>query len=134
MVTERLPDWETRLAHYMASARDQLDDGVGGPTRTSYCALYAAGAAEAMTGENPSKPFRGRFAEVAKDLEATIAGVFAEVHPALAQRGDWAWHEGVVGVVMGDVAYFIGEQPAGTPILVPVPRADWAKAWAIGRG
>lgn len=128
-MTARLPDWETRLVAYMAAARERVRDG-----DEKYCALFACGAVEAVTGENPADAYRGRYRQVADDLEATFDANFDERPMALAQRGDLAWHDGSVGVVMGAEAVFVGEQPEGTPALVTVPRAEWAKAWGVGHG
>lgn len=56
----RLPDWETRLRSYIDSVR-----------RTPFaysvfdCALFAAGAVQAMTGVDPAESLRGRYHDAA---------------------------------------------------------------------
>lgn len=129
----RLPDWECRLAAYVAAARNAAEAG-GADGRL--CALVAAGAVEAMTGTNPALRFRGRYARVARDLEGTIERLFAEVPPALAQRGDVALMMGeggpALGICFGADALFLGEE-GGRPALVRRPRSAWVRAWAVGR-
>lgn len=126
-MTARLKDWDDRLGSYLAAATEAVREG-----REHFCALFAAGAVEAQTGENPAEAFRGRYAETAENLERTIDGLFAERPKALARRGDLAWHDGAVGVVIGSDALFVGENAAGEPDLVRVPRRDWVKAWGVG--
>lgn len=129
MQAPRLADWEPRLVAYVQAARADVREG-----NPAYCALFAAGAAEAVTGENPAKGYRGRYRLVADRLEAEIDRLYLTVPKAFAQRGDLCWHDGSVGVVMGGHALFVGEQPDGTPDLVTVERAAWAKAWGVGHG
>lgn len=126
-MTARLPDWDTRFAAYLAEAAKAVRDG-----GEHYCALFGAGAVEALTGENPATAFRGRYSEVAAALEAVIDSLFPVAPVAFAQRGDLAWHDGSVGAVIGGDALFVGEQPPGTPGLARVPRREWEKAWKIG--
>lgn len=125
----RLSDWETRFAAYLADAHVRVRAG-----KRHYCALFAAGAVKAVTGSDPSKPFRGKYAETAARLEAAGDDYFDERPAALAQRGDLAWHDGSVGVVIGSEALFVGENELGEPDLVRVHRRDWVKAWAVGNG
>lgn len=128
MVSARLPDWETRLSAYLADARDRVEAG-----GDEYCALFAAGAVQAVTGDDIAAEYRGRYRYVADNLQAVIDEHLPERPRALAQRGDLAWHDGSVGVVMGDQAYFVGERE-GVPALVDVPRSEWVKAWGVGHG
>lgn len=114
---------------YLETANARVRNG-----NEQFCALFACGAVEAVTGANPADEYRGRFHQVADELEATFDRHFPERPAALAQRGDLAWHDGSVGVVMGGDALFVGEQPEGTPALVTVPRAAWSKAWGVGHG
>lgn len=126
---ERLPDWETRLSAYLADARPRVQ-----AREQNLCALFAAGAVEAVTGTDPAKPFRRKYAATAKRLEAAMDELTAARPAALARRGDLAWHGGSVGVVVGSEAVFVGETPAGAPDLVRVHRRDWEKAWSVGNG
>ena len=118
----RLVDWDTRFTTYLGDARARAREG-----QEDYCALFASGAVEAVTGENPADRFRGHYREVADNLEAVVAGLFAEIAPGVAGRGDLAWHEGSVGVVIGADALFVGDNE-----LVRVPRHQWEKAWFVG--
>ena len=54
-MTGRLPDWEARFVAYLGAARTAVEEG-----RENYCALFAAGSVEAVTGDNPAAAFRGR--------------------------------------------------------------------------
>jgi len=119
----RLPGWETRFYAYLADALRAVQEG-----REDYCALFAAGAVEAITGEDPAAAFRGRYREVADNLETVISGLFPEIAPGLAGRGDLAWHEGSVGVIIGGEALFIGAHDD----FVRLPRHVWEKAWSVG--
>lgn len=127
-MSDRLQDWEARFVAYLTEANAAALAGDG-----DYCALFACGAVEAVTGDDPADGFRGRFAEVRDNLEATIDDLFSEIPLALAQRGDLAWHDGSVGVVIGGEALFIGEV-VGVPGLVRIARRDWVKAWGVGHG
>lgn len=127
MISPRLSDWETRFAAFLAAADADARAG-----QKNYCALFAAEAVEAITGTNPAQAFRGRYAETAKRLEATIDELFPPRPVAFARRGDLAWNGAAVGVVIGSEALFVGETPAGEPGLVRVPRDEWEKAWTVG--
>lgn len=122
-MSARLPDWDTRFTAYLAQAAVTVREG-----REQFCALLGAGAVEAVTGDNPAAAFRGRYSEVAAALEATIDGLFAVKPAAFAQRGDLAWHDGCVGVVIGGEALFVGEHDG----FVRIARREWEKAWAVG--
>lgn len=128
-LTDRLSDWETRFADYLAEATIAVRAG-----RENFCALFAAGAVEAVTGTNPAKKYRGRFRETAGRLEAALDETFAERPPALARRADLVWHNGAVGVVIGSDALFVGTNETDAPDLLRVARRDWAKAWSVGNG
>lgn len=119
----RLPDWDNRFTAYLREARAAVRAG-----GQDYCALFAAGSVEAITGDNPTKPFRGRYREVADNLETIIAGLFPETTPGLAQRGDLAWHDGSVGVVIGGEALFVSDDNC----FARVPRHEWERAWSVG--
>jgi len=122
--TERRSDWEARLSAHLADAQAQAASG-----DLTLCGLLAAGAVEAVTGTNPVAPLNGKYARAAARLEAFLDERFHERPAALARRGDLAWHDGSVGVVIGTEALFVGEGE-----LVRVPRRDWAKAWSVGNG
>jgi hypothetical protein len=131
----RINTWEAALADYIAAKRHEpFEYGVND------CCLFAAGAVLEVTGEDPMVEFRGKYdslkgsLKVIKDigagtLEATLDGKFPEVAIGLAQRGDLAFFDGSVGVVMGGFAYFASDDG-----LERVPRALWDKCWSVGRG
>lgn len=119
---DRLPDWETRLSGYLTDAMARVRAG-----EPAFCALFAGGAVEALVGVDPSKAFRGRLKATSEVLEETLDGLFAERPVALARRGDLAWYDGSVGVVIGDEALFVADRD-----LVRVARSQWAKAWSVG--
>lgn len=133
----RLSDWEARLSEYIASHVSSTFEW--GETD---CALFVAGAIEAITGEDPATEFRGRYTTEmgaaralikygAGTLEATMDAKFGQIEVPFAQRGDIVMHEGATGVVIGAEALFIG-RGGGQEGLVRIPRADWQKAWRIG--
>lgn len=127
LALKRLPDWEERLSAYIKEVRLRIArDGAAG----ELCALFAAGGVEAVTGRNPARRFRGRYADSADRLEEIVDALLPAVPPALAQRGDVVLHDGSLGVCFGADALFVGEAEA----LVRIPRAGWLKAWGVGRG
>lgn len=89
----RFPDWQNRLAAYVEAIRAV-------PFSYGYhdCALFAAGAVEAMTGEDLSKKWRGYRSlddGIAKLRKAGIRGqvdlaasLLPEVLPIAAMPGD----------------------------------------------
>lgn len=131
----RIPAWEDALVNYIAIKRHEpFEYGVND------CCLFAAGAVIEVTGEDPMPEFRGKYDSLkgslkvikeigAGTLEATLDGKFPEVGIGHAQRGDLAFFDGSVGVVMGGFAYFASDDG-----LERVPRALWDKCWSVGRG
>lgn len=131
----RISTWECALSDYIATKRHEpFEYGVND------CCLFAAGAVEAITGEDPMPEFRGKYDSLktsliaikdigAGTLEATMDGKFPEVQIGHAQRGDLAFHDGSVGVVMGGFAYFVSDDG-----LDRINRSLWDKCWGVGRG
>lgn len=131
----RLSNWEEALVNYIAIKRHEpFEYGVND------CCLFAAGAVEAVTGEDPMPEFRGEYDSLktslkvikeigAGTLEATLDAKFPEVEIGLAQRGDLAFLDGSVGVVMGGFAYFVSDDG-----LERINRSFWDKCWGVGRG
>jgi len=131
----RVPAWEDALANYIAIKRHEpFEYGVND------CCLFAAGAVLQITGEDPIPEFRGKYDSLkgslkvikeigAGTLEATLDGKFPEVAIGHAQRGDLAFFDDSVGVVMGGFAYFVSDDG-----LEKIPRAMWDKCWSVGRG
>jgi hypothetical protein len=131
----RISTWEQALADYIAIKRHEaFEYGVND------CCLFAAGAVEAVTGEDPMSEFRGKYDSLkgslkaikdigAGTLEATLDGKFPEVAIGNAQRGDLAFFDDSIGVVMGGFAYFVSDDG-----LEKVSRDMWDKCWSVGRG
>lgn len=92
----RRPDWKARLSAYVdAVRREPFAYG------SHDCALFAAGALEAMTGEDPARAFRGTYGTLEEGEARLRAAGFAScldyarsllepVAPVHAQRGDIA--------------------------------------------
>jgi hypothetical protein len=131
----RISTWEDALVNYIIIKRDEpFEYGVND------CCLFAAGAVEAITGEDPMSEFRGKYDSLkgsikaikdigAGTLEATLDGKFPEVSIGYAQRGDLAFFDDSIGVVMGGFAYFVSDDG-----LERIPRDMWNKCWSVGRG
>lgn len=132
---ERISTWEAALAEYIESKRDApFQYGVND------CCMFAAGAVLAMTSEDPMAEFRGCYKSAASsvralkeigqgDLEATIDAKFPVIPVGSAQRGDLAYFDNSIGVIMGGWAWFVSDDG-----LERVPRSMWDKAWSVGRG
>jgi hypothetical protein len=131
----RISTWEEALSNYIITKRHEpFEYGVND------CCLFAAGAVEAITGEDPMSEFRGKYdslktsLKAIKDigegtLEATMDGKFSEVAIGHAQRGDLAFFNNSVGVVVGGFAYFVSDDG-----LERINRSFWGKCWSVGRG
>lgn len=131
----RYSDWEVRLSDYISVKRDApFEYGVND------CAHFVADAVQAMTGEDPMHELRGQYdsefgsLRVMKEigqgsLEATVDAKFPEIEIGQAQRGDIAFFDGSIGVIMGAFAWFVSDDG-----LERVPRSMWDKAWSVGRG
>lgn len=126
----RLDDWHARLAAYVYEA---------GRTPFAYgahdCALFAAGAVEAMTGTDLAAGWRGIYRTLAGGLKAVkraghadhvalAAHHFAEITVAEAMPGDLAVVAGpegpALGVVQGAQVYVATPTGLG---LVPLLQA-----------
>lgn len=141
----RIGDWEQALAAYLSEC--ERKPHVYGEHD---CLLFSAGGELAMTGADPAAEIRGQYRSQAgaarllrergfASLEAAVDAHKSEVPIGFARRGDWALHEGSVGIVAGRFALFVGElQPESEgasepPIarLIRVPRAEWQRAWSV---
>lgn len=103
----RHPDWKVHLAQYLgAIARAPFEPGVND------CALFAAGAVEAMTGLDLAAGWRGKYqtldeglallqASEFSDHTALAALHFAEIDPVFAAPGDIAVVAGPQGETLG---------------------------------
>jgi len=132
---QRASTWETNLATYIESKRDE-PFAYG----SNDCCYFCFGAIEAITGQDCMAEFRGKYdtefgslralKEIgAGDLESTMDTKFPEIAIGLAQRGDIAFFDGAIGVVMGSFAWFVADDG-----LTRVPREFWTKCWGIARG
>ena len=131
----RILTWEDALSDYITTKRHEpFEYGLN-----DWC-LFAAGAVEAITGEDPMPEFREKYDSLktsikaikeigAGTLEATMDGKFPEVEIGQAQRGDLAFFDDSVGVVMGGFAYFVSDDG-----LERIDRSVWDKCWSVGRG
>ena len=131
----RINAWEDALSNYIATKRHEpFEYGVND------CCLFAAGAVEAITTEDPMPEFRGQYDSLkgslkaikdigAGTLEATMDSKFPEVAIGHAQRGDLAFFDDSIGVVMGSFAYFVSDDG-----LERIPRDMWDKCWSVGCG
>lgn len=132
---ERVSNWEQLLSDYIEIKRDA--PFVYGEND---CCMFAAGAVLAITGTDPMEEFRGQYNSLATsvralkeigsgDLESTIDGKFPQIPVGLAHRGDIAFFDGSLGVVMDGYAWFVSDDG-----LERVPRGMWDKTWSVARG
>jgi hypothetical protein len=130
---QRLPDWKPRLTAWLSTiARKPFAHG------EHDCALFVAGAIEAMTGEDPAARLRGRYTtarggmrvlrrEGFEDHVAVVAALLEDTPPAMAQVGDIAVVDAAEGPALGIVAgaevLVLSPQGLGTASLLAVKRA-----------
>lgn len=124
----RLTDWRPRLAAYLAAvARAPFAYG------HHDCALFAAGAVAAITGEDLAAPWRGHYRTALGGLRALrkaghddhvafVAAHFTPIHPAFANVGDLAEVPGeggpALGLVQGEYIHVLrAEGLASVPLL-----------------
>ena len=136
-MSERLPDWEARLAAYL-----EAWEGAEFAYGVADCARFAAGAVEAQTGVDHYAPFLGEYdsaVSAAKVLRSIGAGTlkktfdkhFAERAVSFAQRGDIVFDGKAVGVCIGADALFVGQE-GDVQGLVRKARHEWTRAWTVG--
>ena len=125
----KLPGWRNRLTAFL---RDNHARPFA-PGRWD-CAIWTAGAVEAMTGEDHLRGFRGyrSIAEGKRRLQARgfadhvayVASLLPEVPPAFAQPGDVAVLAGQsLGIVQGAQVYVLGINGFGTLPFTVIERA-----------
>ena len=126
----RLYNWEARLTAYLSRvAREGFAWG------RHDCALFAAGAVEAVTGIDPAAAWRGRYRTLAGGLRlmrkaghadhlAAARALYPEVPACRALPGDLVIVPGdgaaALGVVQGELAYVLRPDGLG---LVPLAGA-----------
>lgn len=130
----RLDDWERRLNAYLAApGRDVFEWG------KNDCALFAAGAVDAITGTHPAPEFLNVYTDQRGAAEAlrelgdgtlfrTFDTRFPRKEPGFAQRGDLIWAQEAVGVCMGKNGVFLQLDIPGFAFL---PRSDFKYAWEV---
>jgi hypothetical protein len=133
MTARRFSDWRSRLIQYLAAAsRKPFREG------QHDCALFLAGAVEAMTGVDYAAPYRGRYTTLRGGMRILRKDGFAD-HIVLARahlhekpisfaaEGDGAYlhAEGSVqlGLVQGAQVYVLRPEGLG---LVPLTAATAA--------
>jgi len=135
MTIKRYPDWRTRLSAYLYEvAHKPFQWG------EHDCALFAAGAVHAMTGEDFAADYRGKYKTLIGGLRKLrksgfadhaemAASLFEECHPSSAHVGDLAaieTEQGIaLGVVQGQRIYVLRPDQAGigTVALLDAKRA-----------
>lgn len=128
----RFPDWRTQLSEYLADTRGQ-----GFRWGKLDCALFVAGAVEAMTGEDLARGWRGyrTEAEGRRALDAKgfgshvdlVASLLTECHPSEAMPGDVVLtDENALGILQGRLIYCMS--PSGLTLL---PRDAAARAFHV---
>jgi len=124
----RRPDWDIRFNEYLIAVRDrEFRYGVHD------CCIFAADAIHEMTGVDPMAEFRGRYDSVETGRQAlreigagtllkTLYKKFGKPLPgAFGCKGDLAWYNGALGIVLGPQAIFIGIDGYK---LVPLAKLD----------
>jgi hypothetical protein len=134
---KRFADWEDRLSTYL--------DGLRGKPFAwgkNDCATFAAGAVQAMTGEDVIPEVRGRYTtargsvrtlrkHAAGTLAATVTAKFGEPVDH-AQRGDIVMHDGSLAISFGAFAIAVGEQGGAQGLIrIPLPFDGWEHAWRV---
>lgn len=129
----RYPDWQARLREYVAAqARAPFRYG------KHDCALFAAGAVNAMTGVDLARGWRGKYRSLKRGLAmvreaghedhvALCASALPEIHPSKARRGDIAAvpvPDGLaLGVVQGEYVWVLQPQGMASVLLTDAQRA-----------
>lgn len=125
----KLAGWQDRLVAFLRDNHQRpFQPGVWD------CAIWAAGAVQAMTGEDHLRGFRGyrTIAEGKRRLQARgfddhvayVAAWMPEINPAFAQPGDVAVIEDQsLGIVQGERVYLFGVNGFGTLPFTVISRA-----------
>jgi hypothetical protein len=121
----RRPDWRSRLDQYLAAcARRKFDAG------RHDCALFAAGAVEAVTGTDLAAEYRGRYRTIrggkriaGGDHVALAASLLPSRESVLhARPGDIAVLGDALGVVCGE--HIAALHPVRGLASLPLTRSD----------
>jgi hypothetical protein len=143
----RLSHWEESLSIYIANSREARF-----AWGSNDCALFAAGAVRAITGEDLAAEFAGQYSTVWEAgrwlkahgyrtfKDAVIAKMGTPVHPAKAGRGDIVIKGNALGVCVGKHCWFLGdeiiaydaeEHPITQPALISWPTLLCDAAWKV---
>lgn len=133
MIASRQPDWRPRLAAYLEEVRDR-PFAYG----SHDCALFVAGAVEAMTGKDLAANYRDRYDSLKAGLKlltqgdhvALVGRLLEEVPPAFAQVGDIAaiGRVGIpaLGIFEGETILVLRDEGLGR-----MPRAAATQAFRV---
>lgn len=129
-MSQRVDDWPNKLNRYIVANRDK--PFVWGK---SDCVIFVAGAVKEITGVDYMEEFRGKYdseesaKEALRDLGAgslyhTLRTKLGNPIPAAqGKRGDVAYDDGAVGLIIGRSAIFVGE---GGYVLIPISQVKRA--------
>lgn len=135
----RRPDWHPRLLEYLALTADW-----GHEYGTHDCALFVAGAVEAMHGADPGAPFFGQYKTYGggvkvlrqsgfQDMHEVLAKYAEQVPPIQAQIGDIAALPGadhaILGIVTGPHIRAVAPSGAVTLPLFTGPKPTAVEVW-----
>jgi hypothetical protein len=146
MPLQRVPDWRSRLARILESARE-----VPFEWGRFDCALHVCNCIRAVAGVDPAEVLRGTYSSEAgaaavygASFEAFIAGQavalgMPEVGVTFARRGDVVFvdndtPQGCVGVVSLDARLVSCASDQGV-VLLPMHfngKQRWKRAWKVG--
>ena len=135
IILKRKSDWEQSLYNYISSKRHE--PFVYG---SNDCCTFSLDAIVSITGVDIMSEFRGKYNSLTSSLralreigngnvESTIDAKLPEIPVSSAKRGDLAFFDGSLGVIMGSFAWFVSDDG-----LERVPRSMWDKAWSVGHG
>lgn len=135
-MTRKTEGWQHRLTTYLASiAARPFEAG------KLDCALFTAGAVQAMTGVDHARGWRGKYRSLAKGLKALeaaghadhvalTASLYPEVPPIMAQVGDIAVVQSdgaedvqALGIVQGPSIYVMSRAGLTLAPLTAATRA-----------
>ncbi len=126
----RYPDWPIRLNEYIAEAQKK-EFKLG----EHDCCTFAAGAVEAITGEDWMSEFRGHYDDWQSSEDALDEIGYDNLYKTLTKKfgsailgqkgrkGDLAFYEGSCGIVLGRYAIFLGENGYAYVLLRHLQRA-----------
>lgn len=132
----RRPDWEQRLADFVADNTDRPHEWGAWD-----CILMSCAAVEAMRGDDPAAEYRGRYSDAEGaalalrelgqgTLTKTVDAEFEACPVGKAGRGDLVLVDGSIGICMGGFGLFVGQEGDRTG-FIRIPRTDFEAAWKV---